>query len=390
MRGSRSHLVRTLAKQRAVKSASSVVSSAGDARAASCELSIAIRLAHDGPEAAREPVVPDDLIDVKSETWLEDMLRKGRTSVTLDDYEVRVSPNWSERDRAYTGYTLEGQDRAGNISRRRFSLSSLEHVATRAAQNLISEGALQPHDVYYYELLAEQSASVTGALAGVRQATMRTRPLAPLKSEIGPLLRRATPNGPTVEQAGPFEVFYTEAALADAERCARMGVQLYPPVETGGLLVGFLCTCPVSGEFFAVVVEVLEAHAAEQAEFSLAYSSQTWARIQAVMDARQRHRKTRGLRILGQCHGHNFIPGDGTPPCEVCDRVPVCTRSSVFVSRDDWNWSRAVFRRQPWQLCHIFGLNARREQVQGLFGLRDGRLLERGFRVLPDFDLEVR
>lgn len=373
-----------------MKPATSVVSTAGEARAASWKLSIAIRLEQDGPEAAREPLVPDDLIDVISETWLEETLRKGRTSVTLDDLEVRVSPTWSDRVRAYTGYTLECEDRAGNISRRRFSVAGLEHVATRAAQRLILEGVLQPHDVYHYELAAEQSASATGALAGVRQPTMRTRPLAPLKTEIGPLLRRATPTGPTGEHAGPFEVFYTEAALADAERCARMGVQLYPPVETGGVLAGFLCTCPVSGEFFAVVVEVLEAHDADQAEFSLAYSSQTWARIQAVMDARQRHRKTRGMRILGQCHGHNFIPGDGAPPCEVCDRVPVCTRSSVFVSRDDWNWNRAVFRRQPWQLCHIFGLNARREQVQGLFGLRDGRLLERGFRALPDFDLEGR
>ena len=59
------------------------------------------------------------------------------------------------------------------------------------------------------------------------------------------------------------------------------------------------------------------------------------------------------------------------------------------MSHDDWNWTRAVFRRQPWQLCHIFGLNARHERDQGLFGLRDGRLLERGYHVLEDFDPEA-
>lgn len=365
-----------------------LVSTARDSHAGPWALSIAMRLARDSAELAREPVVPDDLIDVISETWLEDILRKGRTSVTLEDFEVRVSPTWSDHHGACTGYALEGQDRVRSTSARRFSVSSLDWVAARAAERLIAQGALHPRDVYYYELLAEQSTSDAGANAGNRHATMRTRPLTPIEVELAPLLRRATPIGPTIEHAGPFEVFYTAAALADAERCARLGVQVHPPVETGGVLVGFLCTCPASGDFFAVVVEVLEAQEADQTEFSLAYSSQTWARIQVVMDTRQQHRKTRGMRILGQCHGHNFIPGDGVPPCEVCDRVPVCSRSSVFVSRDDWNWNRAVFRRQPWQLCHIFGLNARREQVQGLFGLRDGRLLERGFHVLPDFDLE--
>jgi hypothetical protein len=94
---------------------------------------------------------------------------------------------------------------------------------------------------------------------------------------------------------------------------------------------------------------------------------------------------TRTHRIVGQCHGHNFLPADGAPPCEVCSRVEVCGRTSVFVSGEDVEWSRAVFRRQPWSVSHIFGSNARREQVQGLFGLRDGRLLERGFDLIPEF-----
>ena len=58
----------------------------------------------------------------------------------------------------------------------------------------------------------------------------------------------------------------------------------------------------------------------------------------------------------------------------------------MFVSAGDQTWSRAVFARQPWKLCQIFGWNARRERVEGLFGLRDGRLLERGYYVIPDFD----
>jgi hypothetical protein len=39
-------------------------------------------------------------------------------------------------------------------------------------------------------------------------------------------------------------------------------------------------------------------------------------------------------------------------------------------------------------LCHIFGLSARAEPVDKLFGLKDGRLQARGYYVLPEFDLE--
>ena len=106
------------------------------------------------------------------------------------------------------------------------------------------------------------------------------------------------------------------------------------------------------------------------------------------MKAMESQPATRTYRLVGQCHGHNFLPANGAPPCEVCPRLAVCGRSSVFVSTDDVSWARAVFRRQPWHLSHIFGLNARRENVHGLFGLRDGRLLERGFYVVPEFDVE--
>jgi hypothetical protein len=149
------------------------------------------------------------------------------------------------------------------------------------------------------------------------------------------------------------------------------------------VLVGPLCSCPRTGEFFAVVCEALEVRDAEEREFSLTYSGKSWARIQAVLKARQSQPATRAHRILGQCHGHNFLPAGGAPPCEHCAGAEVCTRTSVFVSPDDRLWCRAVFSRQPWQLCHIFGQSARGDGVGSLFGLRDGQLRERGFHVIP-------
>jgi hypothetical protein len=49
---------------------------------------------------------------------------------------------------------------------------------------------------------------------------------------------------------------------------------------------------------------------------------------------------------------------------------------------------RAVMPRQPWQLCYIFGLNARNERVDGLFGLHDNFLRQRGYWLLDESDAE--
>jgi hypothetical protein len=91
------------------------------------------------------------------------------------------------------------------------------------------------------------------------------------------------------------------------------------------------------------------------------------------------------VRLLGQCHGHNFLPNDGNR-CDQCDKRPVCGLSSVFVSPDDQTWMRAVFSRQPWALCLIFGMNARNEPVQQLYSLKDGLWQPRGYFVLPEYE----
>jgi hypothetical protein len=87
--------------------------------------------------------------------------------------------------------------------------------------------------------------------------------------------------------------------------------------------------------------------------------------------------------MVGQTHGHNFLPGSA---CGACSKVADCQLTSVFVSTDDRAWSQAVFHRQPWHVCQIYGFNARGEYVHGMFTLRENRLQQRGFYVLPDFD----
>jgi hypothetical protein len=183
----------------------------------------------------------------------------------------------------------------------------------------------------------------------------------------------------------PF--FYTEAALAKAERAARRGASCDRPVETGGVLLGTLCTCPDSGEFFAVATDLLPLSGAREEGYSLTYSGETWRRIQTVVRARQSEPATQTQRIVGQCHGHNFPPHFGTKRCEECDKRADCALRSDFVSADDLLWSRSVFARQPWACCHIFGQDARDGRVDTNYGFRDGRLAPRGFHRIPDFGL---
>jgi hypothetical protein len=170
------------------------------------------------------------------------------------------------------------------------------------------------------------------------------------------------------------------------ERLSRKGADANPPVETGGLLIGPLCVCPDTGEMFAVIVDVLEATDSEATTHTLTYSSSTWARIQAIVRAWQANPATRHRRILGQGHGHNFLPFDGSAACEECEHRAICKRSTAYLSEADRTWVRAVFNGQPWCVSQIFGLDARSGPAEAFYGQRGGSLVQRGYRVIDDFD----
>jgi hypothetical protein len=350
-------------------------------------LSVVIRLDKDGPEATREPVRDADLDDARSELWLAGCLRKGHPEVPFEDMPSRLIPLVKqEKQPRCCGFVLETTNPSGVTTRCEFSMSAVSSVAIRAANRLLQSGIIEAGDRYFYEVVADTphpDSSASRTITEDFKVKFRKPPLRVLPLSIQPLLNRARTVGEVDDRW--YHVFYTEEALNKAERLARKGGVHQPPQETGAVLVGPLCSCPQRGDLFSVVCDALEVLDAEQTQFSLTYSGKSWSRILAVMNARQAQPTTQAHRILGQCHGHNFAPADGAPPCEMCSKLKVCTRTSVFVSPADRTWSRATFSRQPWQLCHIFGLNARNEQVHTLFGLRDGDLTDRGFHIIPEF-----
>jgi len=352
-------------------------------------LAAVLRSESNGEHLAREPVLPADLADVISEAWRDGCLRRGHPGIPLADVPVRLVPTMKEgSNRRCTGFDLEITDATGERTRRPFTIYSLTHVAQRAANRLLAAGTLRPGQTYLYEMELDRNGPPDAPSPGADgsfQVHFKTPALTFLSVPLRPLLEKATAVDAVEDDR--FPVFYTEAAFARAEKFSRRGGAAVPPVETGGVLVGSLCACESSGEFFCVVTDVLEVCEAEEKEFSLSYSSQSWSRIQNIMKARQTAEPHRFSRLIGNCHGHNFVPNEGKT-CEACPHRPVCDLNNVFVSQDDRNWTRAVFAHQPWQLCHIFGLTARGDQVNALFGLHDGRLQSRGFFTIPDFNPE--
>lgn len=341
-----------------------------------------------GPVLARACVTEADLSEALSEVWFKGLLRRGFADVPFEQVSMRLTPRFENDDRRRcSGFAIEADDPLGAGHRFDFPVAALGHVANRLAQQLIEEGRLQSEDLYYYELdtkLRSMDQDKPKTETVEFSISVRNSEMTYLRLPLDTLRQSAEPRG--ITRPEDHAVFYTQEALAKSEQFARKGAVVEPAIETGSVLLGYLCCCEQSGEMFCVICDALEVKDAEMKPFSLSYSGKSWARIQAVLRARQAQPATQAQRIVGQSHGHNFLPNDGAPPCELCLKQEVCARTSVFVSSDDRQWCRAVFHRQPWALCHIFGLNARQDQVGSLYSLSGGRLEERGFYVIDVFD----
>jgi hypothetical protein len=356
-------------------------------------LSVGLRRLPRGPLVGVEPVRDRDLIEAFAECWMDACLRKGFAELGMGEVEARVSVicgQSEEAERSCTGFELEICNPAGVETRRFFPRTYLQHVAERGSQRLLEEGTLDKGDLFFYEPTPGNGAGFGKGSASERVTGARTLRGpegrgAPghLRIPLRLLLERA--DGESRHDAdAPHPIFFTRAARERAERISRKGAEATPPVETGGLLIGPLCSCPETGELFAVILDVLEAAESEATTHTLIYSSATWARIQAILRARQAHPATRHHRILGHAHGHNFLPFDGAAQCEECPHRSECSRSTAYLSSADRTWARAVFHGEPWCVSQVFGLDARSSPVEAFYGQRGGRLVERGYRVIDD------
>jgi hypothetical protein len=350
-------------------------------------LAVVLRAKDSQTPLARERVSPADLAEAVAEAWRDQCLRRGFPELALADVPMTLVPHVLDGSQGSRceGFALDVELPDGKSHRQEFSLLGLAPAMSRVVESLVDGGFAKSAGKFICEVRLDTSPvkessrhSDTPAFA----VNVKSHPPACLRVPLRPLLELAT--AVALDDATAFPVFFTTSALEKAETCSRAGAKSIPPVESGGVLVGSLAFCDSSKEFFAIITDVLEVNDAEQTTFSLSYSGQSWNRIQAIMKARQAAYPQRAERLLGQCHGHNFLPNDGNL-CEECDKRPVCGLTSVFASSDDRMWMRAVFARQPWALCQIFGLSARKEPLHKLYSLKDASWQPRGYFVLPDF-----
>lgn len=331
-----------------------------------------------------EPVSDRDLADLHDELWYRVALRGGQPEVGRDEVRFRTHPVRDDagqvrRDR----FEVEAVLPDGSSGRQHFGLSAVREVAVRAGSRLLAEGRFERDDTFSYHVRVGAPAEVASG-AGTRiEFEERSAPLVHVSHPLAPLLARAEWCGPRPAADQPA-VFFTRSARERAELLSRKGAAATPPMETGCVLVGLLCSCPDSGELYVLVSDAIEALDTEATTFSLTYSSATLARIDALMKARRADPRTRNQRILGQAHGHNFRPSTSSLHCEECSAQAECDKDTAFLSESDMLWARAFFRGEPWAVHLIFGMDSRGSDVEALFGLRRGAFERRGFHLISD------
>ncbi len=347
-------------------------------------LAIELRLSAQGPVAARETVAAGDLGDAFAEARWRTGACRGFLDTPPEELGVKVSPSFHSDDpKRCVGFRIHSQDPSGSPCSSPFDFDCLEPVASRMAARLIKDGTLQAGESYFYSITTTNDLPKTPdePKASQIQFSSRSSGLSHVICELAPLLEQAR-SVDHRENDPRHPVIYTKEARQSAERIARKGGDVRPPVEKGGVLIGYFGLCPVSRRIFVVVTDALEATDAAEKEFSLSFSSRTWARIQGIMNARREDPLTAAHRLLGQFHSHPFLPDNGAPPCEACATAKVCGRNTAFLSAADHLWCRAVFAGQPWQIGHVFGLNARGDDTEAFFGQFRGRLRPRGYHVI--------
>jgi hypothetical protein len=333
-----------------------------------------------------EPVLTADLIGIYSEAWLAEYLRRGKPEIGFNDLAFRLLPLFFDGSaHRCEKLIVESRQSDGGVRYSPNDIAALRTVAERAAKKLLKTGILALGQPYYYEVMATEHGALdsTGDQLGSTQIESPKIKMVPLiyrKVRISSLLSKASAVGEIGEN---IPIFIKNDVFQKAEQFSRKGASHQPPVESGAVVLGWLGSCPDTGEFFAVASDVIQLENTLQNKISLTYTDKTWAGIHEVLKQRQKTPANRSERIVGQCHGHNFLPCFGEKKCHQCEQQARCTATSVFVSENDLLWSRCVFSRQPWAFCQIFGLDARGIHVQQMYGFRQDRLVERGFYTIP-------
>jgi len=215
---------------------------------------------HD-PEVHCEPVLPADLIEIYSEAWLSAYLRKGQPQIGFNDLTFRLLPlSAAGSKNRCLKVMVESKQSDGKTLYSPGGIEVLRTVAERGAKRLIETGILVLGQPYYYEVIAKEHAEinpVNDKLKPERRGSPKIKftPLNYRRVRLSSLLNKAAAVG-AVKDGIP--IFVTTSTYKKAEQSARNGARYDPPVESGAVVLGWLGSCPETGEFFVVTTEVIE------------------------------------------------------------------------------------------------------------------------------------
>ena len=257
-----------------------------------------------------------------------------------------------------------------------YDLEILKPLQNRAVARLLQEKRLSPNDDYETSVHAHRP-QVPFNSAPSDQSAARRAPLLWMDGELEAWQRRATLLNEELQREDDPQVFILRQAFEAARSFSRAGGTR----EGGALLVGRLVRqVHPQRELFAVIEAAFEARHADQQQFSLTLSNETYLYFEKQL-ARRRHRLGRPEEMhLGIAHGHNFLPAlgaDGGALCPSCPKRTTCDLDSAFYSADDGQFHRGLYNKQPFAVGIVFGLTPREEDRVRVFGASKGVLKER-------------
>ena len=359
------------------------------------DLAVAVRLANSDDERllAREPLQFNDLILQRNEAWLAGM-RSGKLDENLNSIAMELIPGANQGEKI-DGYLVQLRQGEHNFYRHHFGIRTLSTVAQRAVKPLIEQGALNKEDTIHYYLTAMPSDGPSDGAAdrshnqpaadGAR-VTTRHEPVVFDTASLDEYLANSEPltsDVPALEQEAdnPIHCFVDEAAWQDGRELARRGVEK----ESAGLWTGRVFRDTKSPEVFVRLEECIEVKYAEEEQYSVTLTGESWANARALLQMRRQRLGRPQETFLGSVHGHNFFPAadaDGNRMCEACATAEKCSRTTAVASTADETWHASIFSAAPWAVLLIWGFNAREEDVWNLYGLSGAALKPRGLRQL--------
>ena len=250
-----------------------------------------------------------------------------------------------------------------------FTLAYFGDLVQPAIQQLVAQKRAEPGETLTYHVVAFPRPPRNEVLPVFASEEVVSEPEC-RQTRLEPFVRDSLAVDEAVRD--DFFVFLDPAIIREATTLADQA----GPIETGGILVGYLHWDVGHGGLFVEVTAQIPAYGKGSAT-NLTFTAQTWTDVRAALDLRRR-----AELMLGWWHSH--------PVKEWCKSCPVerqetCTLRRGFLSADDRLLHRTVFPR-AYSVAFVLSDVADLGITYRAFGWRHGILQPRGFHVLRPTD----